>query len=348
MISQESFGTLIPDPLNKKLQQDGVPFSELRQSSPASEKLVEQIYRFWRGGSIRVERNWNGILAEAEIVQYSNSACLLPDDRIYLNASTFRNLWKLATWNVNSIRTRLPLILEWLEEHNPDVVCLQETKVEDQLFPVLELRQSGYECAFYGQKSYNGVAILSKHPIEDVKTGFRNGYDQDNARLIAGTVSGVRVINVYVPQGQNTESEKFIYKLTFFEELIQEIKTENFADGLLAIMGDFNIAPKAEDVTNPEAMQNKVSFHPKEHELLAKLTDLGLDDLFRKFDTRPGQFSWWDFRTMGFERDEGMRIDYILGNSVLTSSCQACIIDRGAREQDRPSDHAPVIGEFIF
>ena len=348
MISQESFGTLIPDPLNKKLQQDGVPFSELRQSSPASEKLVEQIYRFWRGGSIRVERNWNGILAEAEIVPYSNSACLLPDDRIYLNTSTFRNLWKLATWNVNSIRTRLPLLLEWLEEHNPDVVCLQETKVEDQLFPVLELRQSGYECAFYGQKSYNGVAILSKHPIEDVKTGFRNGYDQDNARLIAGTVSGVRVVNVYVPQGQTTESEKFIYTLTFFEELIQEIKTENFADGLLAIMGDFNIAPKAEDVTNPEAMLNKVSFHPEEHALLAKLTDLGLSDLFRKFDTRPGQFSWWDFRTMGFERDEGMRIDYILGNSVLTSSCQACIIDRGAREQDRPSDHAPVIGEFIF
>ena len=348
MISQESFGTLIPDPLNKKLQQDGVPFSELRQSSPASEKLVEQIYRFWRGGSIRVERNWNGILDEAEIVQYSNSACLLPDDRIYLNTSTFRNLWKLATWNVNSIRTRLPLILEWLEEHNPDVVCLQETKVEDQLFPVLELRQSGYECAFYGQKSYNGVAILSKHPIEDVKTGFRNGYDQDNARLISATVSEVRVVNVYVPQGQNTESEKFIYKLTFFEELIQEIKTENFADGLLAIMGDFNIAPKAEDVTNPEAMLNKVSFHPEEHALLAKLTDLGLSDLFRKFDTRPGQFSWWDFRTMGFERDEGMRIDYILGNSVLTSSCQACIIDKGAREQDRPSDHAPVIGEFIF
>ena len=348
MISQESFGTLIPDPLSKKLQQDGVPFSELRQSRPASENLIETIYRFWRGGSIRVERNWNGILDEAEIVQYSNSACLLPDDKIYLNASTFRNLWKLATWNVNSIRTRLPLILEWLEEHNPDVVCLQETKVEDQLFPVLELLQSGYECAFYGQKSYNGVAILSKHPIEDVKTGFRNGYDQDNARLIAGTVSGVRVVNVYVPQGQNTESEKFIYKLTFFEELIQEIKTENFADGLLAIMGDFNIAPKAEDVTNPEAMLNKVSFHPEEHALLAKLTDLGLSDLFRKFDTRPGQFSWWDFRTMGFERDEGMRIDYILGNSVLTSSCQACIIDKGAREQDRPSDHAPVIGEFNF
>jgi len=346
MEPQESFGSLIPENIEKKLHNGGVQFSELRQAGKTPENLIEAIYRFWRGGRIRVERNWNGMLDEAEIVLYCNSACLLPDDRIYFNTSTFQNLWKLATWNVNSIRTRLPLLLEWLDEHNPDVVCLQETKVEDQLFPVLELRQSGYECAFYGQKSYNGVAILSKHQIEDVKAGFRNGYDQDNARLISATVSEVRVINVYVPQGQNTESEKFIYKLTFFEELIQEIKTENFADGLLAIMGDFNIAPKAEDVTNPEAMQNKVSFHPKEHALLRKLTDLGLDDLFRKFDTRPGQFSWWDFRTRGFERDEGMRIDFILGNSVLTSSCQACIIDTGAREQDRPSDHAPVIGEF--
>ena len=348
MDSQEGFGSLIPENIKKKLHNGGVQFSELRQAGKTPENLIEAIYRFWRGGSIRVERNWNGILDEAEIVQYSNSACLLPDDRIYLNTSTFRNLWKLATWNVNSIRTRLPLILEWLEEHNPDVVCLQETKVEDQLFPVLELRQSGYECAFYGQKSYNGVAILSKHPIEDVKTGFRNGYDPDNARLILGTVSGVRVVNVYVPQGQNTESDKFKYKLNFFAELIQEIQAENNSDRSFAIMGDFNIAPKAEDVTNPEAMLNKVSFHPEEHALLAKLTDLGLSDLFRKFDTRPGQFSWWDFRTMGFERDEGMRIDYILGNSVLTSSCQACIIDKGARAQDRPSDHAPVIGEFIF
>ena len=158
----------------------------------------------------------------------------------------------------------------------------------------------------------------------------------------------MRVVNVYVPQGQTTESDKFKYKLNFFAELIQEIQAENNSDRSFAIMGDFNIAPKAEDVTNPEAMLNKVSFHPEEHALLAKLTDLGLSDLFRKFDTRPGQFSWWDFRTLGFERDEGMRIDYILGNSVLTSSCQACIIDKEARGQDRPSDHAPVIGEFIF
>ena len=346
MGSRKDFETLIPDKIRKKLRDEGVPFSELRKASKTPENLIEAIYRYWRGGNARIERNWNGIPADAEKVPYSNSACLLPDDRIYLENSTFRDLWKAATWNVNSIRTRLPLLLEWLEEQNPDVVCLQETKVEDTQFPAWELRQAGYESVCYGQKSYNGVAILSKHPIKDVQLGFHNCYDQDNARLIAATVSGVRLVNVYIPQGQTTESDKFKYKLTFIEELIQEILAENFSDSPLAIMGDFNIAPKAEDVSNPEAMQNKVSFHPEEHALLAKLTDFGMCDLFRKFDPRSGQFSWWDFRTQGFERGEGMRIDFILANTVLTSSCQACIIDTEARQQDRPSDHAPVIGEF--
>jgi len=346
MGSRKDFETLIPDKIRKKLHNEGVPFSELRQASKTPENLIETLYRYWRGGNVRIERNWNGIPAETENLPYSNSACLLPDDLIYLDISTFQDLWKVATWNVNSIRTRLPLLLEWLEEQNPDVVCLQETKVEDAQFPAWELRQAGYESVCYGQKSYNGVAIISKHPIEDVQLGFHNCYDQDNARLITATVSGVRLVNVYIPQGQTTESDKFKYKLTFIEELIKEILAENFADKPLAIMGDFNIAPKAEDVSNPEAMQNKVSFHPAEHALLAKLTDFGLCDLFRKFDPRSGQFSWWDFRTQGFERGEGMRIDFILGNTVLTSSCQACIIDTEARQHDRPSDHAPVIGEF--
>ena len=346
MTSQESFGTLIPDPLNKKLQQEGVAFTELRESSSAAEKLVEQIYRLWRSGDLRIERNWNGILDQPQNIPYSHSACLLPDDRLYLESSNPQQLWKLATWNVNSIRTRLPLLLQWLKEHNPDVVCLQETKVEDAQFPVWDLQQAGYESVFSGQKSYNGVAILSKHPIQDVQHGFSNGYDPENARLIAATVSGMRMVNVYVPQGQTTESDKFKYKLNFFAELIQEFQTAKYSDKALAIMGDFNIAPHTDDLSNPESMRGKVSFHPKEHALLAELMEIGLSDLFRKFDQRSGQFSWWDFRTRGFERDEGMRIDYILANSVLTSSCQACIIDIEAREQDRPSDHAPVIAEF--
>ncbi|HCV46316.1 MAG TPA: exodeoxyribonuclease III [Deltaproteobacteria bacterium] len=187
---------------------------------------------------------------------------------------------------------------------------------------------------------------MSKHPIQDVQHGFSNSYDPENARLIAATVSGMRMVNVYVPQGQTTESDKFKYKLNFFAELIQEFQAAKNSDKALAIMGDFNIAPHTDDLSNPESMRGKVSFHPKEHALLAELMEIGLSDLFRKFDQRSGQFSWWDFRTRGFERDEGMRIDYILANSVLTSSCQACIIDIEAREQDRPSDHAPVIAEF--
>ena len=348
MVNQEIFKSLISDQARKKLQQDSISFSELRQASNSPEKLVEDIYSNWRSGKINIYRNWDGMLDQPKKIPYSNSTCLLPGDRIHIETSSINKYWKVATWNVNSIRTRLPLILQWLELHNPDAVCLQETKVEDNLFPVWELKQAGYESVFYGQKSYNGVAILSKHPINDSQYGFLNGYDRENARLIKATISDVRLINVYVPQGQTTESEKFPYKLKFLEELRQEILQEKNPERACAIMGDFNVAPEAKDLSDPESMKNKVSFHPKEHEILTKIKDTGLIDIFRKFDQNSGQFSWWDFRTKGFERGEGMRIDYILGNSVLTSSCQACIIDTETRAQERPSDHAPVIAEFIF
>ena len=346
MNSPENLENLIPEDISKKLNDAGVLFSELRQGCKTPEKLPAAIYSCWRSGAIRVERNWNGILDSPEIVHYSNSACFLPDDRIFLESTHSQTSWKVATWNVNSIRTRLPLFLNWLEENKPNVVCLQETKVEDSKFPIWEINQSGYETVFYGQKSYNGVAILSKEPINKVQKGFRNGYDPENARLIAATTSGVTLINVYVPQGQTTESDKFKYKLEFLQELKQEITHLNDSKKPFAIMGDFNIAPSAEDVWNEEIMKNKVSFHPREHEQLKEISETGLTDIFRKFNQKPGQFSWWDFRTRGFERGEGMRIDYILANSVLTSSCRTCIIDLSARKQDRPSDHAPVIGEF--
>ena len=348
MSKREIFETQIPHQVRKKLQKSGITISELSYASHTPEKLIEEIYNCWRKGEISIDRNWNGILEQPQKIPYSNSSCLLPEDRVYTENLKQKKTWKVATWNVNSIRTRLPLLLWWLEKHNPDAICLQETKVEDPQFPVFELHQAGYESAYYGQKSYNGVAILSKHSIKDIKIGFRNGYDQDNARLIAGTISGVRIINVYVPQGQTTESDKFKYKLKFFSELIQEIKYLKDLDVPFTIMGDFNVAPEAIDLSDPESMQNKVSFHPKEHELLSKIKETGLSDVFRKFDQQDGQYSWWDFRTRGFERGEGMRIDYILSNSVLTSSCQACIIDTEAREKDRPSDHAPVIAEFLF
>ena len=348
MSEKEIFETKLPNKVRKKLQLNGITFSELRYASHTPEKLVEEIYRHWRSGILRIDRNWNGMFYQPQKIPYSDSSCLLPDDRIFIDNSSEKKLWKVATWNVNSIRTRLPLLLWWLEKHNPDAVCLQETKVEDPQFPAFELKQVGYESAYYGQKSYNGVAILSKHSIKKIHNGFHNGYDRGNARLIAVTVSGVRIINVYVPQGQTTESNKFKYKLEFLSELIQEIMHQKDQYRAFTIMGDFNIAPEAIDLSDPELMKNKVSFHPKEHELLTKIKETGLNDVFRKFDQQDGQFSWWDFRTRGFERGEGMRIDYILSNSVLTSTSQACIIDKEAREKDRPSDHAPVIAEFLF
>jgi len=346
MNSKNSFGTLIPEQLNKKLQQEEISFEALLNSCSDAGKVKEQLFSLWRCGTIQVKRNWNSTQAQSDIIPYSNSACLLPDDLLHLKTEKKQQLCKIATWNVNSIRTRLPLVLWWLKKHNPTIVSIQETKVEDSKFPKWDFQQAGYESVFYGQKSYNGVAILSKYPIRDVQKGFRNGYDGKNARLIAVTIEEMRLLNVYVPQGQNTESEKFQYKLKFFSELIRELREEKNLEKALAIMGDFNIAPNSKDLSNPESMINKVSFHPKEHSLLKELKEIGMIDIFRNFENKSGQFTWWDFRTMGFERNEGMRIDYILTNSVLTSSCQACIIDTDAREQIRPSDHAPVIAEF--
>ena len=346
MTSKDSFGTLIPKELNKKLQQGGISFKALLNSSSDAGKLNEQIFNLWRRGIIQIKRSWNSPLDQSNIIPYSNSACLLPEDLLYLSAVKKQQLCKIATWNVNSIRTRLPLVLWWLKKNKPTIVCIQETKVEDSRFPKWDFHQAGYESVFYGQKSYNGVAILSKYPIQDVQKGFRNGYDEENARLISVTIEEMRLLNVYVPQGQTTESDKFQYKLKFFSELIREIREEKNLEKAFAIMGDFNVAPNTEDLSNPESMHNKVSFHPKEHSLLTELKEIGLTDIFRNFEKKSKQFTWWDFRTMGFERNEGMRIDYILANSVLTSSCQACIIDTEAREQNRPSDHAPVIAEF--
>tara|TARA_B100000700_G_scaffold306650_1_gene382077 strand:- start:298 stop:1344 length:1047 start_codon:yes stop_codon:yes gene_type:complete len=348
MNNSEIFESLISDQVRKKLLKNGISFSEFRKTSNSPEKLIEAIYRNWRAGNISISRNWKGLHEQQKKIPYSNGSCLLPDDKISWKLSNKNKVWKIATWNVNSIRMRLPLLLEWLEFHDPDAVCLQETKVEDNLFPVWDIKQAGYDSVFYGQKSYNGVAILSKHPINNVQKGFLNRYDEENSRIIKATVSGVRLINVYIPQGQTVESQKFKYKLKFFSELIQELHQEDFSENAMAIMGDFNVAPEARDLSNPKSMKNKVSFHPKEHDNLKKINNMGLVDIFRKFDQNSGKFSWWDFRTRGFERDEGMRIDYILTNSVLTSSCQACIIDILTRGKDRPSDHAPVIAEFIL
>lgn len=309
--------------------------------------VVKELYDLWRNNRVEVKRDWGDSQQKAKPILYTNRACFLPTDWIVLvEKAPQQQTIKVATWNVNSLRTRMPLVLSWLEEQKPDVVCLQETKVEDHAFPVQELELAGYRAVYSGQKSYNGVAILSRYPIEEIRIGFSNGYDAENKRLTAARILGVWNINVYVPQGESTLSPKFTYKLEFLEELLQELQSNYDSEDFLLLAGDINIAPDERDLSNPEGMQEQVSFHPEEHIFLDKLRGLKFNDVFRQFHQEKGRYSWWDFRTRGFEKDEGMRIDHIWVSPGLLTLCQSCTIDVNAREQPKPSDHAPVITEF--
>ncbi|MFH2128771.1 MAG: exodeoxyribonuclease III [bacterium] len=323
----------------------GVTVSELSNQLGAEFHLatVSQLYQWWRSNRLVVERIWGGILDEPELVGYTDSACLLPDDRIQLQTQIAAETLKIATWNVNSIRIRLPLILSWLSEQQPDIVCLQETKVEDHQFPEQELREAGYNAVFSGQKSYNGVAILSRFPLKEVQHGFQDGWDSENKRLLMASHEGIHIVNVYVPQGQTEDSPKFEYKLQFLEKLLSELSSRFTAADPVIVLGDINIAPEARDVVSAEEMQNKVSFHPREHRFIEQFKQWGLQDAYRRFHQEGGRYSWWDFRTRGFERNEGMRIDHIWVTESLAGLCEACDIDFDNRSQPKPSDHAPVI-----
>ncbi len=307
------------------------------------ESVTSQLYEWWRNNRLTVRRTWRGILEPAEVIPYSNSACFLPDDRIQLKKRKSLDSLKIATWNVNSIRIRLPLILSWLEEQQADIVCLQETKTEDHQFPEQELREAGYSCVYHGQKSYNGVAILSKYPFESVQYGFKSRYDTENKRLLISCIEGINIINVYVPQGQTESSPKFQYKLEFLDNLIAELDGHFSSDDRVILLGDINIAPDNRDVVSPEAMQNMVSFHPKEHAIIDRFRRWGLTDIYRQFHHEGGLYSWWDFRTCGFEKNEGMRIDHIWVTDPVAQHCDSCEIDTNNRSQTKPSDHAPVI-----
>jgi exodeoxyribonuclease III len=338
------------------LQEEGISVKELRKNCQGSfQNLVKQIYKNWSSGEVSVKRNWGSPENETLNIIYENNACLLPEDVIFLKKKdeTISN-FKLVTWNVNSIRSRMTVLLDWLKTHQPEVICLQETKVEDSVFPAWELEQVGYRSVWYGQKTYNGVAILSKQPLTDIYKGFENKYDSENARLISGIWRRIRIINVYVPQGQNTESEKFVYKLEFLEQLYQEMTSGKYSDLPIIMVGDFNVALEPGDVNDPEAMMGCVSYHHKEHEKMdaffsqdpIKTEHTILNDMFRCFNTQEHQFTWWDFRTRGFERGEGMRIDHILASSSLVTSIKSCIINSEVRGAEKPSDHAPVICEI--
>jgi exodeoxyribonuclease-3 len=252
---------------------------------------------------------------------------------------------KIATWNVNSIRVRLPQVLAWLQQENPDVLCLQETKITDAEFPVADLRDAGYHAVYAGQKTYNGVATLSRAPATDVVSSLP-GAAGDQKRLLAATVSGVRVVNVYVPNGEEVGSEKYSYKLSWLKALEKFIARELKAHPRLAILGDYNIAPEERDVHDPARWEGRVLFSDKERAALRRLVRHGLTDVFRKFDQPEKSFSWWDYRAGAFKRNHGLRIDHILCSDALASECRQCRIDIGPRKHERPSDHAPVIGEF--
>ena len=253
--------------------------------------------------------------------------------------------FRLATWNVNSLRVRLPHLLDWLAKAQPDAMCLQETKTEDAKFPVAELKAAGYEAAFCGQKSYNGVAIVSRSVPADVQHGMPNFID-DPKRVIAATVGDVRVISIYAVNGQALGSEKYAYKLRWFEALAAWLKDELVRHPRLAVLGDFNVAPEDRDVHDPRRWEGEIHVSEPERAAFRKLLDTGFKDAFRLFDQPEKEFSWWDYRLLAFQRGWGLRIDEILLSSELTKQCVACSIDKGPRKLERPSDHAPVIAEL--
>jgi len=251
---------------------------------------------------------------------------------------------KIATWNVNSLKVRLPHLLQWLEANPVDVLCLQETKLTDDKFPLAEINQAGYQVAYSGQKTYNGVAILSKQPLHDV---VRNNprFEDEQQRILAATVDGVRFICAYVPNGQAVGSDKYAYKLAWLASLREWLAEEMraHADQGLAILGDYNIAPEDRDVHDPAAWAGQVHCSDQERAALGALVGLGLTDAFRMFEQADKSFSWWDYRQLGYQKNKGLRIDHILLSQALASRCVACAIDRVPRKWEQPSDHAPVI-----
>jgi exodeoxyribonuclease-3 len=252
---------------------------------------------------------------------------------------------KIATWNVNSLKIRLQQVQDWLASESPDVFALQETKIRDEDFPADAFREQSYEVSFSGQSAYNGVALIARTPITDVVTGI-DGFDDQQRRVLAATVGGVRIWNLYVPNGQSVGSDKYQYKLGWLAALRKTIAGELGRHERCVLLGDFNVAPEDRDVHDPEAWRGQVLCSEPERAALRGLLDLGLSDVFRNFEQDEKSFSWWDYRQGAFRRNRGLRIDLILANAALASRCTESRIDKGPRKHERPSDHAPVIAAF--
>jgi|SRR5690625_4902878 len=252
---------------------------------------------------------------------------------------------KIATWNVNSLRVRLPQVLDWLTTQQPTILGLQETKLTDPNFPVEPIEALGYHVAFAGQPTYNGVAVLSKQPISEVITDLP-GLDDPQRRVLAATTGGIRFINLYVPNGQAVGSDKYDYKLDWLEKLHAFLREQLEQYPRLAVVGDFNIALEPEDVHDPEEWEGKILFSDRERAALRGLLELGMVDTYRLFEQEANEFSWWDYRMNNFRRNRGLRIDLVLASSALAADCSAAYIDREPRTWERPSDHTPVVAEF--
>ncbi|MCB1901028.1 MAG: exodeoxyribonuclease III [Rhodocyclaceae bacterium] len=250
---------------------------------------------------------------------------------------------KIATWNVNSLKVRLPHVLDWLAVQQPDALCLQELKLEDKAFPAAELEQAGYKAIFLGQKTYNGVAILSRIAAEDVTLNIP-GFEDDQKRLIAATIGDVRVICGYFPNGQAVGSDKFAYKLRWLDALTTWLQGEIARHPKLVLAGDYNIAPEDRDA-HPD-WKDEIHVSEPERAAFRALLQLGLSDAFRLFEHPERSFSWWDYRMMAFRRNFGLRIDHLLVSPALREHCRSCEVDKAPRKLERPSDHAPVVLEL--
>ncbi len=252
---------------------------------------------------------------------------------------------RIATWNVNSLRVRMPQLLQWLEANPVDLITLQEIKLTDAEFPAAQLQEAGWQTICNGQKTYNGVALLSRVPGVDVVREIP-GFDDVQRRVLAATFGRLRVIDLYVPNGQEVGSEKYQYKLRWLEALREWLLQEIEHYPQLLVLGDYNIAPDDRDVHDPKAWEGSVHVSEAERAALRSLFALGLEDLYRRFDQPPGVFSWWDYRAGAFRRNHGLRIDLQLASAALANLCTQCLIDREPRTWERPSDHAPVLAHF--
>jgi exodeoxyribonuclease-3 len=256
-------------------------------------------------------------------------------------------MFKLASWNVNSLKVRIDQVLAWLEASQVDVLAMQETKLRDEHFPTSAFIEKGYHIIYSGQKTYNGVAVISKYPMTEVLTDIE-GLDDPQRRILAVTVGGIRLINLYVPNGAALTSDKYQYKLSWLQKVTAFIQQQLNDHPKMAVMGDFNIAPEDRDVHDPVEWQDCVLVSGPEREAFSAMISLGLNDSFRNFEQEEKLFSWWDYRAAGFRRNRGLRIDHVLLSHELNSLCRQSKIDKEPRKSERPSDHAPVWVELEY